>query len=226
LFFICHSRADGNPEKNDVAIIREKDKMKNVSGIMSIKATDPILKTHMLTKVLLLSYLPINILIALLTPSNILDYSWARSFADFTAHFIPLVAKIGKTSTMPELYFTAAAINLIAIIFTILIISFFLALDRNYFLNSMTTRQYSKKDKIKIIFWIPFSVIGFRLILFDFQRSEYFAFGIHHMISSKLVMGIYGSFLFGVWFLLGISLVFNYYLYVLLKHNFQVKEKP
>lgn len=188
--------------------------------------TVPVLKSHVLSKVLLLSYLPTNILIALLTPNNILDYSWARSFADFTARFIPLVAEIGKTATMPELYFTAAAINLVAMIYTVISICFTLTLDREYLVNFMMTRQTSKKSKVKIFLFIPFSVLVFRFILFVSQPNEPSIMGVHLMLSSSLGMGIYGSFLFGVWFLLGISLVFNYYLYVLLKHNFQIKEKP
>lgn len=190
--------------------------MKKIKGIMSINASDPILKTHILSKVLLLSYLPINILIALLTPNNILDYSWARSFADFTAQFIPLVAKIGKTAILPGLYFTAAAINLVAMIYTVISICFTLTLDREYLINVIMTRKYSKKDKVKIFLWIPFSALAF----------WFFLFKSHLMISSKIGMGIYGSFLFGLWYLLGISLIFNYYLYGPLRHNFQIKEKP
>lgn len=215
-----------NAKENNVTIIREKGKMKNIKGIMPPNATGPILKTHILTKVLLLSYLPINILIALSTPRNILDYSWARSFADFTAQFIPLVARIGKTAVLPELYFTAAAINLMAIIFTVLISCFTLTLDRRYFLNYMTTRQYSKKDRIKIFLWIPLSVFVLLFILFKFQPGKFSVMGAHLMISSKLGMGIYGSFLFCSWYFFGMSLTFNYCLYGLLRHNLQEKEKP
>jgi len=171
---------------------------------------------------MIFSYLPINILIALLTPRNILDSSWARSFADSTSHFIPLVAEIEKTANLPELYFAAAAINLMAIIFTVVSICLSFTLDREYLINFMKTRKYSNKDKIRIFLLIPFSVFVFWFILFESHPNELSI--IHPLISSKLGMGIYGSFLFGVWLLLGISLLFNYYLYGLLKHNFQEKK--
>lgn len=171
---------------------------------------------------MIFSYLPINIFIALLTPRNIFDYSWARSFADSTAHFIPLVAKIEKTASFPELYFAAAAINFIAIIFTVLSICFSLTLDKKYLINFIKTRRYSNKDKIRIFLLIPFSAFVFWFILFESHPNKLSI--IHPLISSKIGMGIYGSFLFGEWVLLGISLVFNYYLYGLLRHKFQEKK--
>jgi len=109
------------------------------------RKTNPTEGSHMLTNIVVISYWPLCVLIALLTPHNIFDHSWARSFADFTARFIPLVAEAGKNSPLPELYFAAAAINMTAVVFSILALFLSLTLDREFHVRAFSAS--SKKEK-------------------------------------------------------------------------------
>jgi hypothetical protein len=175
--------------------------------------------THPVSKVLVVSYLPMCILIATLTPHNVLDYTWARSFADSTAHLIPLVAKVRNTASLPELYFIAAATNLTAMIYTLVSFCLLLTLDREFLKNRSS--KFSRKDKVRMLLAVPFAAILFQFVLYRLQPSEPTMIGTQFMLSSKFGTGIYGGFLFGVWYLLVFVILV---VCILFKQHFQKKD--
>jgi hypothetical protein len=153
---------------------------------------------HMLTGLAMLVYWPIVICIPFLTPDDILRYSWARSFVDFSAQLLPLVAEVGKASYTPTLYFAAAAINLAAIIFSFITLCSSLTLDKEIHIK-LISKLPLKEKMIRLFIVVPLLVIIWWTVFF--QPSAY------SVITSKINMGTYGSFLFGVWFLLGFAIV-------------------
>jgi hypothetical protein len=154
--------------------------------------------SHILTSIVVFSYFPISILIVFLTPQDVLNnYAWARSFADFTARFIPLVAEIGRISSLPELYFAAAAINLAAIVFSFLSLFSSLTLDREFYIKFSS--ELSLK-KVKTLLSVLSGVFFFWLVLFKSPPS-------HLLAASKFNMGIYGIFFFGIWYVFALDLL-------------------
>lgn len=136
-------------------------------------------------------YLPLGVLLALLTPDNILDYTWARDFTNFMATWLPYVAEVGRWTKVPATKFIASVMNLVAILCSLSLIYCL-----QYFSEERLERlrKMPKKKLFFLIFvGIPFFIITSYTLLFFIPVDNPPGYRDKIMIGSKLGMGFYGS---------------------------------
>jgi len=163
--------------------------MKDIHIIKSLKTRET--KAKMIKVFIIYVYLPLGVTVALLTPDNILDYSWARAYTDFMASWLPYVAEVGRWTKVPATQFIAAVMNLVA-----MLLSLSMIYCSKYYLEEKIERL-SKMPKKKLIYLllicIPFFICASYVILFFAPIANPPGQRDKTMIGSNLGMGVYGS---------------------------------
>lgn len=177
-----------------------------------------------LTKFFILSYLPLGLSVALLTPDNILNYSWAYAYTSFMASWLPYVAEVGRCTKVPATQFMAAMINLIAMLCSSLMIYVgtkdYLN-DTIKWLNGLTITK-----TIRIFLLIPFCIGGFFFLLFLVPVNQPPSRRDTIMLDSKFGMGFDGSLHIAAgWFLMAAGIMISISFLMLLKRRFSAKRE-
>lgn len=176
-------------------------------------------QTKIVKYFILFGYLPIGILLGLLTPNDILTHPWARSYTDLMAKWLPYVAEVGRWTPVPATQFIAAVMNLVAIFVSISL----MYVELKYYLEEILKRlnDLSKKKKILALFlYIPFFICAAYIVLFLAPINDPPGRRDRIMIGSNLGMGIYGSLIIaGGWVAIAATIMIVTLLSIMLKRR-------
>lgn len=176
---------------------------------------------NLLGKFIIFGYLPLGVLIAMLTPDNILEYPWARTYTDFMASLIPYIAEVGRWTKVPATQFIAALMNLVAILISI---SMIYGPKYNSEENIKGFSELPIKKQVMLLISVPFCIGGFYFLLFSVPFLDPPRGRDLTIIGSKLGMGLLGSFHIAAgWLILAMGVVVAVSFFMLMKRHYTVK---
>lgn len=177
------------------------------------------IQTKIVKYFILFGYLPLGVLVGLLTPDDILTHLWARCYTDFMAKWLPYVAEVGRWTPVPATQFIAAVMNLVAIVVSISV----MYVELKYYLEEIIKRlnDQSKKEKIlAVLLYIPFFICAAYIVLFLAPINHPPGRRDRIMIGSNLGMGIYGSLIIaGGWVAIAGVIMIVILLFIILKRR-------
>ena len=174
-----------------------------------------------LVKYLTYSYLPFGIVIAVLTPDNILEYAFARNLTEFMAIWLPFVEEVGRWTKVPATQFIGAVMNVIAIIWSVSAICTQNIEENIKWLSEMST----KKKAYLLFFGIPFLIGCALVVLFLVPVNPRYRRDVT-IIGSSIGMGFTGSIMIaGAWFALTCVVNLTTTVIVILKRRYFGKQQ-
>ncbi len=147
---------------------------------------------------LFFAHFPFGVLMALLTPDNILDYTWAHTYTNFVAELLPLVSAIGRYTKVPATQFMAALFSLVTSFYWILFAYVYLKYNVQGSVRYFQDRSLREKAGLVICPFFFGSAVW--IIFFDGLKNGFVDSRFTFMIGSKLAMGTYGiGLISGLW---------------------------
>ncbi len=141
----------------------------------------------------LIGQIPLGIVVALLTPDDILANPVARYFTDFMSSIVPLVRETGIRTTVPATQFIAAVLYISAIVCSSVLALGFIKTKLiireqsiQYFKNMQ--EKHPVINTLLVIFFLLVPLY-FYIVPYEKELTRKQA----HMLSSKIFMGTYGA---------------------------------
>lgn len=173
--------------------------------------------------ILFFAHFPFGLLMALLTPNNILDHAWAQAYTDFVAGLLPFVSAVGIYTKVPATQFMAAVFSLVtsfySILFAYVCLRFNVQGSEKYFFERRLI------DKVGIVMAPFFFGFAVWVICFDGLNIGFLDSRFRFMIGSKLGMGTYGiGLISAMWFLVSGVFCSIFFFFRLIKRSLVGKQ--
>jgi len=165
----------------------------------------------------LIGFIPMGVIVALLTPDDILSNALARHFTDFVSGLIPIVRETGRRTTVPATHFIAAVLNCVAIGGSMVLGFAFIVMERGHTYdeeNIEIHKNLQKQHPFKYFFGLivgPLILLSYILMMNIEPFRESLTYREKTMLGSKAGMACYGvPYFFCLW-LTAVMMIFTIY---------------